>query len=229
LVVKPRAPEIKFAPENILLLPNNSLASTTMQQRAGLHRSLPPADSSPMLTREDTKTAVLGFSSDKVVAPFLDVPLVGLLDDGDNSDDDVALSSVPSTSVTSTSASAPVYASESVSARANDSLPSTSLTSSVGEGNTDSDHVQLQQSSAAELSLNPLPRRTGRNRKRTDFYINSNLVFSPENPSDGYDLRDAEFQLWVGRVHEKCGSSEMTRYKLSWVPDWVWIKLFKRK
>jgi hypothetical protein len=134
LVVKPRAREIKFAPENILFLPKNALASAITQQRAGLHRSLPSADSSPTLTREDTKTAVLGFSSDNVVTPVLDVPLVGLLDDGENSDDDVALSSVPSPSVTSTSASAPVSASESVSAPANESLPSASLNSAVGKG-----------------------------------------------------------------------------------------------
>jgi hypothetical protein len=55
------------------------------------------------------------------------------------------------------------------------------------------------------------------------------LVFSPENPSDGYDLRDAEFQLWAGCVHEKCGSSEMTRYKLSLVPDWVLDKTLQEQ
>jgi hypothetical protein len=96
LVFKHRAREIKFAPENILLLPKNSLASTITRQRAGLHRSLPPADISPTLTMEDMQTAVLGFSSDNVVTPVLDVPLVGRLDDGENSDDDVFLPSVPS-------------------------------------------------------------------------------------------------------------------------------------
>jgi hypothetical protein len=89
LVVKRRALEIKFAPENVLLLPNSSLASTITQQRAGLHRNSPPADSSPALIREDMQTAVLGFSSDNVVTPVLDVPLVGLLDDDDISNDDV--------------------------------------------------------------------------------------------------------------------------------------------
>jgi hypothetical protein len=65
-----------------------------------------------------------------VVTPVLDVPLVGRLDDGENSDDDVFLPSVPSQSVTSTSSSEPLPSSESVSAPANESLPPASLNSS---------------------------------------------------------------------------------------------------
>jgi hypothetical protein len=55
------------------------------------------------------------------------------------------------------------------------------------------------------------------------------LVFSPKNPSDGYELLDADFQLWVECVHEKCGSSEITRYKLSWVSDWVLDKALQEE
>jgi Reverse transcriptase (RNA-dependent DNA polymerase) len=211
LTVKPNRTEIRFAPENVLLRPKNSLAARITDHRTGYvpseRNSIKPA----AVENAYLPQAPLEFS--------LDFMQSALAEDSESDDgEDVVEPELQIIDVqadeSNTISDAPDLL-NGLQGRPNVSNESDEQGSS---------NVPLVPENVMahvhELPLDgPPPRRSGRQRRKPMKFTSLSCLALTQTVA--IDLRDEMFESWLKQIYSKHQGHEATRSKLSWVPDWV--------